>query len=284
MMNKHSVLYLIILIPFIISAAILSFLLKEQNIIYIFMTILFVVIGIVLVLKFSNMPMKLKKYELGKEIEISQLGINDKNIKVYQSKTLDEVDFMIRPKDVVLNIFDKNTYIVISQAFYANNKKSIIEMLIKSEVKRVRENYYLKSMMILLWPTFIVVNLFLLSIHINIELVHIVSSNLKMWLIPTMIVLSVIGNIKWFNNYVSRVEEKLDNELLSMYSDSEVTDYIDVTEKYIGGVNEDKVGIYEGVVRARKKILKRGKTYANFRLCSSNRFLCGHARNWILLA
>lgn len=141
MMNKHSVLYLIILIPFIISAAILSFLLREQNIIYIFMTILFVVIGIVLVLKFSNMPMKLKKYELGKEIEISQLGINDNNIKVYQSKTLDEVDFMIRPKDVVLNIFDKNAYIVISQAFYANNKKSIIEMLIKSEVKRVRENY-----------------------------------------------------------------------------------------------------------------------------------------------
>jgi len=259
MMNKHSVLYLIILIPFIISAAILSFLLREQNIIYVFMTILFVVVGIVLVLKFSNMPMKLKKYELGKEIEISQLGINDKNIKVYQSKTLDEVDFMIRPKDVVLNIFDKNTYIVISQAFYANNKKSIIEMLIRSEVKRVRENYYLKSMMILLWPTFIVVNLFLLSIHINIELVHIVSSNLKMWLIPTMIVLSVIGNIKWFNNYVSSVEEKLDNELLSMYSYSEVTDYIDVTEKYIGGVNEDKIGIYEGVVRARKKNLEKGK-------------------------
>lgn len=114
-------------------------------------------------------------------------------------------------------------------------------------------------MMILLWPTFIVVNLFLLSIHINVELVHIVSSNLKIWLIPTMIVLSVIGNIKWFNNYVSRVEEKLDNELLSMYSYSEVTDYIDVTEKYIGGVNEDKVGIYEGVVRARKKNLEKGK-------------------------
>lgn len=258
MMNKNNLLYLIVLVPLVISAALLSFLLSEKNIIYIFLALLFMVISIVLLFKFSNMPMKLKKYELGEEIDILELGINDENIKVYQSKTLDEIDFMIRPKDVVLNLFEKNTYIIISRAFCVNNNKSIIEMIIKSEVERVQKKYYLKSMMILLLPTFIVVNLFLLSIYIDVEMLHIINPNLKMWIVPPIIMVFIIGNIKWFNKYVSRVEEKLDNKLLSMYSYLEVIEYIDSTEKYIGGVDEDKTVIYEGIIKARKiKLEKR---------------------------
>lgn len=263
MMSKHNLLYLIFFIPLILSASLFSLLLSENNILYLFLTLLLIIIGIVLLLKFSNMPMKLKKYELGNEIDILKLGINDERIRVYQSKTLDEIDFMVRPKDVVLNLFEKNTYIIISRAFCANNKRSTIEMLIRSEVERVHKNYYLKSMMILLLPTFIVVNLLLLSIFINVELLHFINPNLKMWIIPSVITVSIIGNIKWFNKYVSRVEEKLDNKLLSMYSYSEVMGYIDCTEKYIGGEVKNKVSIYEGVINARKKNLEMGVKECN---------------------
>lgn len=82
--------------------------------------------------------------------------------------------------------------------------------------------------------------LLLLSFLIDVQMLHMINFNLKMWLLPKVMMVLTLAILSCLIHYVSRVEEKLDNKLLLMYSYSEVSDYIDCTEKYLGGGCKNK--------------------------------------------